>query len=110
MAYDENGNKIDGRKNNKGHVGKAGRKPKTAHSEMIDMLAEADKYIIPIIIEKAKTGDKDWVKMWNSYRFGNPTAMGKDSSSGAGSISHNELVDKLRYDFEDDDENFFDED
>lgn len=108
---DENGKKIDGRKFNKGHVGKAGRKPNTYKSPLMEELEKGDKDIIPIIIEEAKKGNKDFIKLWASYRFGNPTVIEKDNSVSAGSISHKELFDKLKYDFEDgDDDNFFDED
>jgi hypothetical protein len=70
--YDENGNKIDGRKFNRGHVGKSGRKPKSYETKLAEKLSDVEDDVIAKIKEKALQGDKDMIKLYMAYLHGQP--------------------------------------
>lgn len=51
----------------------AGRKPKEMQASLIEKLSPYENDIINIIVEKAKQGQKDFVKMYMEYLHGRPT-------------------------------------
>ena len=62
----------DGRKNNRGHVGKAGRKPKADEIKKITMMdSVADpKEAWSKLWDLCKDGDVQALKTWIDHRFG----------------------------------------
>ena len=65
---------MDGRRNNKGVKGKAGRKPK---ADELQLLETMDAILAPnalwqAIADKVKEGDSPAMKIWTSYRYGMP--------------------------------------
>ena len=65
---------VDGRKNNKGIKGKAGRKPKADELKLLDTM---DAILAPdtlwmAIANKVREGDTPAMKIWTSYRYGMP--------------------------------------
>ena len=63
----------DGRKNNGGHK-TAGRKPKADEIKMIERM---DAILVPdsawqALADKVKEGDTNAIKVWLSYRYGQP--------------------------------------
>lgn len=51
----------------------AGRPSKDRQAKLIEKLSPHEDEIIAIIVEKAKTGQKDFVKMYMEYLHGRPT-------------------------------------
>jgi hypothetical protein len=65
---------MDGRKNNKGHKGKAGRKSKSEEMQLIEML---NKHIdkdeaIKVLKAKIDEGDFKALQMYMNYMYGKP--------------------------------------
>ena len=65
---------VDRRKNNRGHVGKAGRKPKADEVALIERM---DKIAAPVealqkLWSMASSGDMSALKVWLEYRYGKP--------------------------------------
>ena len=65
---------IDRRKNNRGHVGKAGRKPKADEVALIERM---DAISAPVeawqkLWSMASAGDMTALRVWLEYRYGKP--------------------------------------
>lgn len=64
----------DGRRNNRGIPGKAGRKPKADEVKMIERM---DATMAPIkawelLAQRCEKGDTQAIKTWLAYRYGQP--------------------------------------
>jgi len=63
---------MDGRKNNRGHVGKAGRKPKADEQEIIDRLSPLEDAFIGAM-QRGLAQTQGWaVKIFAEYYWGKP--------------------------------------
>ena len=64
----------DGRKNNRGHKGKAGRKPKADEIKLIEQMdaIAAPAKVWRALFDRCQEGDTQAIKCWLSYRFGMP--------------------------------------
>jgi hypothetical protein len=65
---------VDGRKNNKGIKGKAGRKPKADELQLLETMDAilAPQNLWAAIANKVQNGDSAAMKIWASYRYGMP--------------------------------------
>jgi len=100
--------KVDGRRNNGGNKG-CGRKPKAYETKLAEKLSPYNDDIIQIMVEKAMQGDKDMIKLYLGYLHGQPkVSTTNDTTITTQSIEMKDLVNKLKFDFEDDD--LFDDD
>lgn len=65
---------MDGRRNNKGVKGKAGRKPKADELQLLETMDAilAPQALWKAIADKVKEGDSPAMKIWTSYRYGMP--------------------------------------
>ena len=107
MAYDEYGNKVDGRKFNRGHKGLAGRKPKTYETKLAEKLSDVEDDIIEVIKKKALGGDKDMIKLYMAYLHGQPKVKTENETTVTSqSIQMKDLLNKLKEDFDDSDFEF----
>lgn len=61
--------------NNGGAREGAGRPSKDRQAKLIEKLSVHEDEIIDIIVQKAKTGQKDFVKMYMEYLHGKPTQV-----------------------------------
>lgn len=106
--YDENGKKIDGRRFNGGNKG-CGRKPKAYETKLAEKLTPYNDDIIQIMVTKALEGDKDMIKLYMGYLHGQPKVKSENETTvTTQSIEQKKLLDKLKYNFEDDnDDDFF---
>ncbi len=62
--------KIDGRKNNRGHKGVSGRKPKSEEIALIERLTPMDDLALGVLKKKVEEGDMKALTLFMNYRFG----------------------------------------
>lgn len=63
---------MDGRKNNKGHKGKAGRKPKAEEQKLIEKLSPLEPLAHDKLKEAIEAAQPWAVKMYFEYMYGKP--------------------------------------
>jgi hypothetical protein len=63
---------MDGRKNNRGHLGKAGRKPKVEEEALIERLSPLDDTAFNALKKGIDDGHYWAVKLFFQYRYGRP--------------------------------------
>ena len=62
----------DKRKNNRGHVGKSGRKPKSEEIAMIERLSPLEPKAFKALEKGIEEGDFKYVQMFYNYYAGKP--------------------------------------
>jgi len=62
--------KLDGRRNNRGHKGVSGRKPKSDEIALIERLTPMDDLALAKLQEKIEEGDMKAITLFMNYRFG----------------------------------------
>jgi len=62
----------DGRRNNRGHLGKAGRKPKVEEEALIERLSPLDDTAFNALKKGIEDGCYWAVKLFFQYRYGKP--------------------------------------
>lgn len=103
MAFDAQGNKIDGRKFNRGHKGISGRKPKSFETKLAEKLSDVEDGVIEVMKTKALAGDRDMIKLYMAYLHGQPKVKTEnDTTITSQSIQMKDLMNKLQENFEDD--------
>lgn len=65
----------DRRKYNRGHVGKAGRKPKCDEQKLIELLTPLSSDAYKALENAIKEGESWAVKLWFEYMYGKPKQM-----------------------------------
>lgn len=65
---------MDGRKNNKGHKGKAGRKSKSEEMQLIEQLNKHidNDEVIKVLRDKINDGDFKALQLYMNYYYGKP--------------------------------------
>ena len=85
---------MDGRKNNRGHKGKAGRKPKAEEQKLVEKLSPLE----PLAFTALQNGLEDnqsWaVKLFFEYMFGKP----KETIEHMGNGLNIQLSEMLKFD------------
>ena len=99
----EQGKKVDGRRFNGGNKG-CGRKPKAVELKLVEKLSPLEDEALEILFEKVREGDKDMLKLYMSYLYGNPKV--KTENDTTMTVSTVELKDLISFD---DDNKFFDD-
>jgi hypothetical protein len=97
--------KVDGRKFNGGNKG-CGRKSKSDERQLVEKLTPLEDEALAILFKKVLEGDKDMLKLYMSYMYGNPKVS--TSNETTMTVSTVELKDIISFDNKPD--NFFDED
>jgi hypothetical protein len=75
----------DGRRNNRGIKGKAGRKPKAEEVQIIEKMdaALAPSEAWEALANRVAKGDVQAIKLWLAYRYGQPKQDVKLSGDGS---------------------------
>lgn len=63
---------MDGRKNNKGVAGKAGRKPKAEEQALIERLSPFEDVAVKKLEMAVRHGETWAIKLYFEYRYGKP--------------------------------------
>ncbi|MEW5675527.1 hypothetical protein ABGT15_04375 [Flavobacterium enshiense] len=84
----------------------SGRKSKSEELKLAEKLEDASDEIIAMMKQMAMNGDKDMIKLYMGYMYGNPKVKTENETSM--SVSGIELKDILRFGDEDS-EDLFDE-
>lgn len=63
---------MDGRKNNKGVAGKAGRKPKAEEQALIERLSPFEDVAVKKLEMAVRNGENWAIKLYFEYRYGKP--------------------------------------
>jgi hypothetical protein len=97
--------KVDGRRFNGGNKG-CGRKSKSEERQLVEKLSPLEDEALAILFKKVLEGDKEMMKLYFAYMWGNPKVS--TSNETTMTVSTVELKDIISFDNKPD--NFFDED
>ena len=87
---------MDGRKNNKGVVGKAGRKPKAEEQMLIEKLSPFEDVALKKLEDAVKSGENWAIKLYFEYRYGKPRQTIEQNSTHT--FSDFEIKDIVKFD------------